>query len=258
MYPERYGRGKNSRSRSRVGSAHVLTATLSCAQEFELAIPRGPAGEIGAQIRMGIERKGLRGQQQRLSRVSFSLDRFVQQIHIKSNASFGISSTNSGSVNIAGEVPTNVDNERTSGAVGGSGAGGGGGSGASGGGGGAPGVVGASSSYSPVSADGPTPQLLSLTRIPEVLTSCRRLTSLTVEGQQLVSIEEVCQAEMLEELKVLSCELRDLPASLFQACPRLRMLDLSHNLLTAVPVNTVPERLQFLNLGHNSLASTLR
>jgi hypothetical protein len=65
----------------------VLCIRSVTGEEFELTIPRGPVGEIGAQIRMGIERtQGMRASGQRVSRSSFSLDRIVQQIHIKGNA----------------------------------------------------------------------------------------------------------------------------------------------------------------------------
>lgn len=216
-------------------------------EEFDLSIPAGRLSELEAAIQAALEQQGRRGPQARSSRISFALDQFVQQLQIKrppesavapSDAATAAGGGGVGAVHETDDVPLTQAAAQQLAASGGS-------------------VSGVSSddaalaTAAPLSLSNP----LQLSRIPAVLLPSRRLTSFSVEGHNLASIDDVCAAEALEELRVTHCNLRESPATLLSSLARLRLLDLSHNLLTTVPVNSNAERLQFLSLAYNQMTA---
>jgi internalin A len=68
-------------------------------------------------------------------------------------------------------------------------------------------------------------------------------------------VDEILGSEMLEELRIISCELRDVPSQLLQKMPHLRVLDLRHNQLTSVVMGGTHEKMQSVCMSHNQIAA---
>lgn len=74
------------------------------------------------------------------------------------------------------------------------------------------------------------------------------MTCLTVEGQNLESITNLLSVDSLEELRLIRCNLRDVPHHLLQKLPRLRILDLRQNLLTSMTQVGVPDKMRLITV----------
>jgi Leucine-rich repeat (LRR) protein len=107
---------------------------------------------------------------------------------------------------------------------------------------------------SPAASSGHSSMLLY--RIPVAVLSCRRLTSLVIEDQQLLSLEDLLSCEQLEELRIINCELRDVPAQMLQKLPALHLLDLRCNLLSSVVMGgSAHDNMRTVCMSHNQIAA---
>ncbi len=200
---------------------HIRAVT---GEEMCLKITPGPSSEVSNKIRTQLQQMT-----SVKSRVSLTLDRVVQHVHLKPSEVGGKATEEKEAavaqiVLEAQDVPLSNENEQ----------------------------------QQPPPPPTPSQQQQAvslLSRIPVAVTSCRRMTSLTVEGQHLVSIDDLMGAELLEELRIINCDLRELPAQLLQKLPRLRVLDVRQNLLTSVVMGGSHERMATVCMAQNYIAA---
>ena len=103
-------------------------------------------------------------------------------------------------------------------------------------------------------SDGPSNHLLS--RVPIGISQCKRMTSFGIENQSLVSIDEILLSDGLEELRIVNCDLKEVPASLLSKLPRLKVLDLHGNVLTSLSLSISGRvQLEVLRISQNQLTN---
>lgn len=71
-----------------------------------------------------------------------------------------------------------------------------------------------------------------------------------------MSLDELLGCELLEELRIINCDLRDVPSQLLQKLPSLRVLDLRRNLLSSVVMGgTTHEAMRTVCMANNQMTA---